>query len=151
MACATPIVMNRCRLAVARLGEVFRLASLSVEEVPLPYGIHGSCRANGQIQIEELLDTRTKVLVLAHEVCHFAAHFGNEVPNDDCEFQAEATSAVIGAMFGIASPGASDYILLWRGNAEKLRGELQIIHTLVKKVMAFLKVEELLTETREAA
>lgn len=116
------------------LVERCKVRNLTVTEQRMPVGALGSCTQDGQIKIEERQDSRSKALILAHELAHYYGHWKPEaaaLTRAECEIQAESTSVVIGSMLGFEHPAARDYLLAYNGTPEQLWMHFRAIKRLV--------------------
>ncbi|MDQ3540771.1 MAG: ImmA/IrrE family metallo-endopeptidase, partial [Chloroflexota bacterium] len=108
----------------------------------------------GQILIASGLDSRSRLLVLAHEVAHELAHQGeegDEKPRAIRELEAESTAFVVGRILGVDNPFSADYLLNYGLDAVTLRAALATIQSLVRRVMAVIAPEQGEQEVRRAA
>ena len=111
---------------------------IRVEERPLPPGVDGESRG-GVILLRPGLDSRTRLLVLLHELCHELAHHGGEQeakPVGQRELEAESVAFVVAAALGIDGGFARDYLLSYKITADDLRASLGTIRQLVRRVLA---------------
>lgn len=136
-------VPDLCRRLRARIVA----AGYPVEEAILPPGRQGVSSADRRIVVTAGLDSRTRTLVLLHELAHQLEHFRPEreaAERDQRELEAESAAVVIGAMLGLEHPTARDYILMYRGDGERLKQSLGAIHRLVTQMVTLLDPDHLL-------
>lgn len=126
---------------------------IAVEEHVLPGGIHGAS-TGGRILIRTDLDSRSRLLVLAHELAHELAHHGEaagDTPLPLRELEAESVAFVVGRVLGVDSPFSSDYLSSYGLDAPALQAALVTIQTLVRQVVAIIRPDEDEVESRQAA
>jgi len=127
---------------------------IDVEERPLPGGIQGAS-LGGRIVITAGLDSRSRLLVLAHEVAHELAHQGvegEEKPRQVRELEAESTAYVVGQVLGVTSSFSADYLINYGLDGAALQAALGTIQRLVRRVMAIVGPDQVpVEEVRRAA
>ena len=117
---------------------------IGVEERHLPAGVEGAS-LGGRIVIRPGLDSRSRLLVLLHEVTHEVEHAGatgDVKPRHLRELEAEATAFTVAAVMGIESPFASDYLVGYQVTAEDLKASLATVARLVRTVLAIVAPDE---------
>jgi hypothetical protein len=115
-------------------------SGIAVEERSLPGGVQGVSQG-GRIVLRAGLDSRSRLLVLAHELCHELAHQGDgagEKPRQVRELEAEATAFVVGTALGVESPFSADYLLSHGVDAAALRSALTTVQRLARAVLAIV-------------
>ncbi len=114
---------------------------IAVDERLLPARIYGASQG-GKILVRAGLDSRNRLLVLLHELCHELAHQGEgqqEKPVEQREFEAESGAAVVAHVLGLEHPTAADYLLSWQATPETLRASLTTVQGLTRKVLAIVQ------------
>jgi len=128
-------------------------AGIDVAEVDLPTGIQGAS-VGGRVLIKAGLDSRSKVLVLAHEVSHELAHHGDESDGTSRqirELEAESVAFVVGRVLGVDNPFSADYLINYGIEPEALKAALTTVQRLVRRVVAIIAPDDGEEEVRRAA
>lgn len=125
------------RRAVERLEQ----QGIVVIEQPLPVGVQGASEG-GLIRIRWRLDSRSRLLVLIHELAHeLAGHQATTKPREQRELEAESTAFVVAGILGLEHPFAVDYLLSYAISPEALTASLATIQQLVRQSLAFVADE----------
>jgi N-terminal domain of anti-restriction factor ArdC len=125
-------------------------AGFVIEERPLPIGRQGSVNPYKRITLSDSLDSRTRVMVLLHELAHGLEHFREERTHDhraQQELEAESASAVVCAMLGLEHPVARDYLLSYHVTATELKASLGAVKRIVGQMVVILGLDEAAQET----
>lgn len=120
-------------------------AGFVIEERPLPIGRQGSVNPYKVITLSDALDSRTRVMVLLHELAHGLEHFREERRHDhrdQQELEAESASAVVCAMLRMEHPAARDYLLSYHATATDLKASLSAVKRIVSQMVAILGLDE---------
>lgn len=120
-------------------------AGFTIREKRLLPGRQGSTSPTGVITLADNLDSRTRIMVVLHELAHGLEHFRAErleAHRLQMELEAESASAVVCAMLGLEHPSARDYILSYHGSAEDLKASLGAVKRIVGKMVTLLGLDE---------
>jgi hypothetical protein len=130
-----------------------RASGIEVKLVTMPAGTDGSS-SGGTIKINQALDSRSRLLVLFHELVHEIWHASDfdsvDKTRQQKEFEAEAVAFVTAAAMGLSHPSARDYLLHWRATPGQLQTSLLIIQRMVRKLLVLLEIPFDVPHTAEA-
>jgi len=115
------------------LCRVIESEGTEINEIYIPGDRQGYVK-DGKIYINKNIDFNNRLITLIHEWSHVELH-SRDTPEKTRECQAEAVSYVIGQFFGLNNPFASDYLIHYGNDAEKLKKNLNIILKTSKKLI----------------
>ena len=129
---------------LGRLEDLVRKNGIELQYEPLPLGTKGvSCK--GAIVVSEQLPEAERFAVLTHEMIHERMHDGErrkQLSKTVLETEAEAAAYVVCRAFGFdCSTRSSDYIQLYRGDANTLTQSLEAIQKASAQLIAELSPE----------
>lgn len=120
---------------------------IKVSTVPIPGGTRGRS-FGGRIELDDELDSVSRLLVLAHEYAHEKLHHdGIQRTKQVVECHAEAVAYVVANALGIHNPYSADYLQNWGNDEKTFLKELKVINNTAHDIL--VKMREQMGEVVE--